>query len=40
MYNLTQEYEQYTDEDFLVWKLLYQRQRVLLQNMAYGRNAI
>jgi len=34
MYNLKQEYEQYTEEDFLVWKLLYQRQRVLLQNMA------
>ena len=34
MYNLAQQYEQYTTEDFLVWKLLYQRQRVLLQNMA------
>ena len=34
MYNLKQEYDQYTEEDFLVWKLLYQRQRVLLQNMA------
>ncbi len=34
MYNLKQEYDKYTDEDFLVWKLLYQRQRVLLQNMA------
>ena len=34
MYNLKQEYDKYTEEDFLVWKLLYQRQRVLLQNMA------
>jgi phenylalanine-4-hydroxylase len=34
MYNLKQEYANYTDEDFLVWKLLYQRQCVLLQNMA------
>ena len=34
MYNLNQEYENYTTEDTLVWKLLYQRQRVLLQNMA------
>lgn len=34
MYHLKQEYEKYTGEDFLVWKLLYQRQRVLLQNMA------
>src|SRR5690349_2373593 len=34
MYNLKQEYNKYTEEDFLVWKLLYQRQKVLLQNMA------
>jgi phenylalanine-4-hydroxylase len=34
MYNLNQEYHNYTEEDFLVWKLLYQRQRVLLQHMA------
>ncbi len=34
MYNLNQEYDNYTTEDTLVWKLLYQRQRVLLQNMA------
>ena len=34
MYTLKQEYEKYTQEDFLVWKLLYQRQKVLLQNMA------
>ena len=34
MYHLKQQYEKYTDEDFLVWKLLFQRQQVLLQNMA------
>src|SRR5690349_8548428 len=34
MYNLKQEYNKYTEEDNLVWKLLFQRQRVLLQNMA------
>lgn len=34
MYNSKQEYDRYTEEDFLVWKLLYQRQHVLLQNMA------
>jgi phenylalanine-4-hydroxylase len=34
MYNLKQDYSKYTEEDFLVWKLLYQRQKVLLQNMA------
>ncbi|MCC6515880.1 MAG: phenylalanine 4-monooxygenase [Chitinophagales bacterium] len=34
MYQLKQAYDKYTAEDFLVWKLLYQRQRVLLQNMA------
>lgn len=34
MFGLKQEYDKYTNEDFLVWKLLYQRQRVLLQNMA------
>lgn len=34
MYNLKQEYDNYTTEDFLVWKLLYQRQNVLLQSMA------
>lgn len=34
MYNLTQEYSKYTEEDRLVWKLLFQRQRVLLQHMA------
>ena len=34
MYNLKQEYDNYTTEDFLVWKLIYQRQNVLLQSMA------
>lgn len=34
MFGLQQEYDKYTEEDFLVWKLLFQRQRVLLQNMA------
>ncbi|MES2430210.1 MAG: phenylalanine 4-monooxygenase [Bacteroidota bacterium] len=34
MFNLEQEYNKYTEEDFLVWKLLYQRQKVLLKNMA------
>ena len=39
MYNLKQEYDNYTEEDFLVWKLLYQRQSVLLQNTEdyYGK---
>ena len=34
MYTIKQDYEKYTQEDFLVWKLLYQRQKLLLQNMA------
>ncbi|UEG50765.1 phenylalanine 4-monooxygenase [Ferruginibacter lapsinanis] len=34
MYNLQQDYSKYTQEDLLVWKLLFQRQKVLLQNMA------
>lgn len=33
-FNMKQEYAAYTEEDFLVWKLLFMRQRVLLQNMA------
>ena len=34
MYNLKQEYNNYKDDDFLVWKLLYQRQRELLPKRA------
>jgi phenylalanine-4-hydroxylase len=32
--NLTQVYENYTQEDFTVWKLLFERQLELLQNLA------
>lgn len=34
MYGLKQEYEGYSEDDFLVWKLLYQRQRELLVKRA------
>lgn len=34
MFGLHQEYDNYTNEDFLVWKLLFQRQQVLLQDRA------
>ena len=34
MYNLTQEYERYSTEDFLVWKLLYEKQSKVLPGRA------
>ncbi len=33
-YGMSQHYDAYTKENFLVWKLLFQRQYILLQNMA------
>ncbi len=32
--HLVQDYNKYTEEDFLVWKLLFQRQKVILENRA------
>ncbi len=34
MYHLSQKYELYTPEDFLVWKLLFQKQRDILKDRA------
>lgn len=34
MYNLKQEYDKYTEEDFLVWKLLFQKQQKILEDRA------